>query len=165
MKTIWPHTLRSKIENLPKSAEVSIDESRISILLKIESPYAILWSFDLDNGVIYPSISLGVHDKEDGWLFHTTCEVNSDISYRLARSLSVEPRKAKAIYLSSHQSLNTIEDFISECKSSLSSPIAINNKINHDILYGIIRFGDKDYRNWNEVFNKQVKPDSAKKTI
>jgi hypothetical protein len=162
MKTIWPHTLSAKIKNLPKSADVSIDESRISILLKIESPYAIIWAFDLDRGVIYPSISLGVYDKEDGWLFHSTCEINSDISYRLARSISIEPRKAKAIYLSSHQSLSIIENFISEFKSSLSKQITINNKINPDILYGIVRFDNKDYRNWSEVFNThQIKPESA----
>lgn len=155
MNHFWPKSLNDRIDLLPKHLKTTLFQSRVDILSIIDKTYGLSWSFDLDNGVLYPSLSLGVFDKEDGWLFHTLCEVPNEISFRLARSLSVTPRMAKVLYQQAHKDLKAITAYLEGLEQSLSKPLTLpNGNINPNILSGIIRFDTKDYRDWSDAISE-----------
>lgn len=144
--------LKHRLEELSDAFTIEEHPFAVDIIIPIDDEYGIVWRFDFDGAIVYPSLSLGIKDEEDGWLFHTLCEVNESISYRLARSLSVTPFIANSIYKEAQDYLSVAESYIAGFESSLSHPLSIENgKINPEILSGIVRFGIKDYRDWSEA--------------
>lgn len=145
------HSTDSLNMNLLNKFQKEIKPSNVSLIYRVNDEFALDFLVDFDGEDTYLNICLLINDPEDGLLQHNVCEVGSEISFRMARSLSISIEKAGELYIMAESIAGEIQFWLDQNKIKPNTPLMKNCHLNSDLLSGIVRFGHKDYRNWSEA--------------